>query len=521
MSGTNISLLFKNLCENFFQVNQDVEAVIVSDRDGLVIVGEKREDINIEIVSVLTSVINPVLERIQDEFSFQEFGTASFDTENHRLLFISIGKKATVSLVIDTMASIDKVSPYGYFLAEKIAQILSAEKDHMIQLEIPNFEYEVKKADRLNNQIYEMHLDTGGKYRFKFIIVGDHEVGKTSIVRRFVENKFSSDYRATIGLNILSHAIDFLGNEVKFSIWDIGAQKYFKRFRRTYYAGSQAAFIVFDLTNKDTYEHIMEWFTEIDTYLETDELPIIIIGNKSDLEGERTVDYQEGVEITNTLSQKGLTNISYIETSALTGDNIKDAFRLISYHYIIKSKELEEERLKEDVLTEMKKILPNKEKLNISFITKSPFWSPGLQILNSIMSNFNLISESKDKDQHKFVYENGVTLNNYTYDSMDVKGADGVFCIFDARKEQHILPEWKEIVIDIINTLEEKKVALIGIRVSSDVNWSSLLEEFDVNEYLEKKMISFLFFKLGDEYRFEIFDQLKVMFSTIETLTQT
>ena len=161
MSGSSISLLFKNLCDNFFNVNQDVEAVIVSDRDGLVIVGEKREDINMEIVSVLTSVINPVLERIRDEFSFQQFGTASFDTESHRLLFISIGRQATVSLVIDPMASIDQVSPYGYFLAEKIAQILNAQQEDVIQLEIPNFEYEAKKSDRLNNQIYEMHLDTG------------------------------------------------------------------------------------------------------------------------------------------------------------------------------------------------------------------------------------------------------------------------------------------------------------------------------------------------------------------------
>jgi small GTP-binding protein len=517
---SNINLLFKTLCDNFFEVNQDVEAVIVSDRDGLVIVGEKREDIDIEIISVLTSVINPILERIRNEFAFKEFGTASFDTEDHRLLFLSAGENATVSLVIDQMSSVDKVSPYGYFLAEKIAQILSAEKDEKIQLEIPNFEYEAKRAERLNNQIYEMHLDTGGKYRFKFIIIGDHEVGKTSIVRRFVENKFSSDYRATIGLNIVSHAIEFLGNEVKFSIWDIGAQKYFKRFRRTYYTGSQAAFIVFDLTNKDSYDHVKEWFNEIDSFLETKELPIVIIGNKSDLEQERVISYQEGVDMTNNLSEKGLTNISYIETSALTGENIHDAFRLISYHYIMKSKDVEENRLKKDILNEIKAILPKKEQIIITFITKNQYWSPGLQILNSILSDFTLKKEIKKKKKHIFEYENGITLQNYTYDSMDVSNSDGVLCIFDARNEEKIPSKWKKIVIDIINTLRERKVAMIGIRVSSDVNWSNILEEFDVNKYLEKKMISFLFFKLGDEYRFSIFEELGIMFSTIESLSK-
>ncbi|TXT67721.1 MAG: Small GTP-binding domain protein [Promethearchaeota archaeon] len=519
MSGSNISLLFKNLCDNFFNVNQDVEAVIVSDRDGLVIVGEKREEINMEIVSVLTSVINPVLERIRDEFSFQQFGTASFDTENHRLLFISIGKLATVSLVIDPMASIDKVSPYGYFLAEKISQILNAQSDDMIQLEIPNFEYEVKRADRLNNQIYEMHLDTGGKYRFKFIIVGDHEVGKTSIVRRFVENKFSTDYRATIGLNILSHSIDFLGNEVKFSIWDIGGQRFFQRFFQTYYAGSQAAFIVFDLTNKPSFENVVDWFNQINSALQSKELPVIIIGNKSDLEGERVVSYQEGVEITNKLAEEGLTNVSYIETSALTGDNVKDAFRLISYHYIMKSKDLEEERLKKDVLREIEKILQKNRTISITFITKSQYWNPGLQILNSILSEFKIQNEVQEKNKHLFEYEKGITLKNYTYDSMDVATSDGVLCIFDARNQDHIKPEWKDIVIDIINTLDDKKVALIGIRISENSDWSTLLEEFDVNNYLEKKMISLLFFKIGEEYRFELFDQLKVMFNYLNTIS--
>ncbi len=125
-----------------------------------------------------------------------------------------------------------------------------------------------------------------------------------------------------------------------------------------------------------------------------------------------------------------------------------------------------------------------------------------------------------EKDKESFKYENGLTLQNFTFESIDVAGSDGVFCIFDARNKSDISPEWKKIVINIIETLEERKVALIGIRVSPGADWSNLLEEFDVNEYLEKKMISLLFFKIGEEYRFEIFDQLKVMFSTICTLNQ-
>ncbi len=73
-------------------------------------------------------------------------------------------------------------------------------------------------------------------------------------------------------------------------------------------------------------------------------------------------------------------------------------------------------------------------------------------------------------------------------------------------------------VVNIINSLKENKVALIGVRVSDETDWSNIMEEFNVNEYLEKKMVSLLFFKIGFEYRLEIYDQLDVMFSTITNL---
>jgi hypothetical protein len=280
--------------------------------------------------------------------------------------------------------------------------------------------------------------------------------------------------------------------------------------------GSQAAFLVFDLTNRESYENVMEWLSEISSFLENKDLPIIVIGNKSDLEDQRVISYQEGVQMASDISEKGYPNISYIETSALTGDNVKDAFRLISYHYIKKSKEMEEKRLEQDILDEIDQLLPKNRPLKISFVSKSQFWSPGLQILNSVLGEVEIKKHVKKKKKEIFKYENGLVLKNYTFKTMDIGGSDGVFCIFDARNEQKIPSEWKEIVIDIIETLKEGKVALIGIRVAPDADWSNLLEEFDVNEYLEKKMISLLFFKIGEDYRFEIFDQLKVLFSSLQ-----
>jgi len=522
----NRSALFTELFDQFLLTNEDVEAVIVSDQLGFVIAGKKRTDVDMEIVSVLTSIINPIVERIRDEFAFKKFGTASFDTEFYRLLFISLDEKRTLSIVLNNLASVDKASPYAYLLAEKSVQILNAEEGDNIQLTIPIFEYETDETaynERVKNQIYQMRLDQGGTYRFKFIIIGDHEVGKTSLVRRFVENKFTHDYRATIGLNILSHSYEFYGNNIVYSLFDVGAQTFFKRFRRVYYLGAQAAFIVFDLTNRKSFESVKEWLKELEDFIGGREIPIIIIGNKTDLRDQREVRYEDGVSVVNELMTKPNIKISYIETSALTGENVEDAFTLIAYHYISKSKEEEEEIVKLDLLDELNNILKDKKVigesmdtlLTLTIISENEFWSPGLQILSEINNLENCEKLKDEREEKLYKFSNGVLLKSFLFHNFEISDADGVFCIFDARYKDHVDPTWREAVVKIINGVEENRVVLIGIRVSDKSDWSQILEEFNVNELLEKKMVSLLFFKLGVEYRLEIYDQLKVMLSTI------
>ena len=281
----NKKRLFNELLTQFLLMYEEVDALIVSDHEGFIIAGQKRASVDMELVSVLTALINPLLERIREEFAFKKFGSASFDTESNRLLFISIDENITLSVVLDTLSSIDKISPYAYFLAEKTAQIIYAGENDKIQIKIPNFDTEsegLKEPDRIKDQIYQLRLDSGGIYKFKFIIVGDKAVGKSSIVRRFVENRFSLDYRSTLGLNVLSHSLKFYGNEVYFSLWDVGAQEYFKRFRKTYYIGAQAAFIVFDVCKRDSFANVKVWYKELEYYLDKKKIPIVIVGNKID-----------------------------------------------------------------------------------------------------------------------------------------------------------------------------------------------------------------------------------------------
>ncbi|NHJ21946.1 MAG: GTP-binding protein [Candidatus Lokiarchaeota archaeon] len=510
---------FNELFTKFLLKYDDVDALIASDREGFIIGGQKRASVDMELVSVLTTLINPVLERIQEEFAFKKFGSASFDTEENRILFISIDDDTTLSVVLNTLASIDKISPYVYFLAEKTAQIMNAGEEDIIQVDIPIFGTEIddtSETGRLKDQIYQMRLNSGGSYKFKFIIVGDKAVGKTSIVRRFVDNKFSLDYRSTLGLNVLSHTMDFYGNEVNFLLWDLGGQEYFKRFRKTYYIGAQAAFIVFDVGERNSFSNIKKWYNELKEHIGKNNIPIVIVGNKIDLSDSRTIQYKEGIMLVDEFSQQNATNdFSYIETSALTGENVEDAFSLIAYHYIMLSNEREEKKLRKNLMNQLNSILNKTKKLEITFITENPFWSPGLQILNEVNNMCECDKILDDKEKRLYKYSNGLLIKNLLFDNIEVADSDGVFIIFDARNKNHIDPKWKEVVINIIQELKENKLILIGIRVSEELDWSDILEEFNVNEYLEKKVVSLLFFKIGLEYRLEIYDELEVMFSTI------
>jgi small GTP-binding protein len=512
----NRKRLFDEILNNFLERFSDVEAIIVSDHEGFVIAGEKRKETesNLELVSVLTTLINPVLERIRNEFAFKKFGTASFDTDEYRLLFITIDEERILSLVFNSMASVEKVAPYTYFLAEKTAQILNIGEDDTLQLTIPDFDAETERHEKLKESICQSELDECANYNFKFVIIGNHEVGKTSLIRQFVERKFSHDYRATIGLNIFAHNFDFQGNEINVQLWDIGAQQYFKRFRKIYYKGAEAAFIVFDITNRESFEKIKDWYEEINQLIDEKNIPIVIVGNKVDLSTQRVISTAEGEELAKSLSETG---ISYIETSALSGENVINGFELIAYHYIIKTKKKEKDVIREDLVEAIISTLKELVILELTFISENMSWDPGFQtILN--LENLGEYSKLKDSIKEKlYPYKNGLILSSFGYDDFNLSNSDGVFCIFDARDKEHIDPKWKDILINIIRKVRKKRAVIVGIRVSDDKNWSQLMEEFLIDKDLEEKVVSVLFLKIGSDYREKIYEHLKLMLDVIVT----
>ncbi|GAF91286.1 unnamed protein product, partial [marine sediment metagenome] len=313
-----------------------------------------------------------------------------------------------------------------------------------------------------------------------------------------VERKFSHDYRATIGLNIFAHNFDFQGNEINVQLWDIGAQQYFKRFRKIYYNGAEAAFIVFDITNRESFEKIKDWHKEINQLIEEINIPIVIVGNKDDLAEQRVISTAEGEALAKSLSETGL---SYIETSALTGSNVKDAFELIAYHYIVKSKKKEKDQIQESLTEAIISTLKELIILELTFITDDFNWSPGFQ---TIVNLEKLGEFSKLKDNHNeklYPYINGLIVSGYKYEEFNLSNSDGVFIIFDARNKEHIDPEWKNILMRIIKKIRKKRAVIVGLRVSEDKNYPQLMDEFVIDKDLEEKIVSVLFLKIGTDYR--------------------
>ncbi|MBD3211400.1 MAG: GTP-binding protein [Candidatus Lokiarchaeota archaeon] len=159
-------------------------------------------------------------------------------------------------------------------------------------------------------------------FKLKVLLTGAAAVGKTSLVQRFIKNRFQQNYKLTVGVDILTKDVEFKPGEIAtLSIWDIGGQQRFEFIRSTFYKGAAGALLVFDLTREQTYNETRKWLTEIRQFAGED-IPFILIGNKADLLEDvgRVIDQNEARSFAENEGS------IYIETSAKTGENVDDAF---------------------------------------------------------------------------------------------------------------------------------------------------------------------------------------------------
>ena len=313
----------------YSQSVENVIAVLILNRHGLVIDALTRtpeKSIEEEIVGGISALVEPVLNRITEEFSSGSFGTGTFDTEEHRFIFCEAGPEAILVTVLDAIAMVDPVFPYAYLTAEKIARIFDG---RTVSPLIPKL-FKTKELQNIERKvdIFQKIKVKSGEYAYKLILGGDGAVGKTSMVHRFVEDKFEQDYKSTIGTSIMKKECSFegLSSAVRFVIWDLAGQSQFKRVRLSYLAKAEAGILVYDVTRRETFEKIENWHNEF--IKASENISLILVGNKIDLEDDRVISTKEGEGLAQNLG------LSYIETSALTGENINDAFRVLALQMI-------------------------------------------------------------------------------------------------------------------------------------------------------------------------------------------
>lgn len=157
------------------------------------------------------------------------------------------------------------------------------------------------------------------QYTFKILLLGDGAVGKTSLVQRFIHDKFTSGYLMTIGMEPYSRFETINGTKVCLQLWDIAGQDRFQSMRHIFYKGSLGALVTYDITRRQSFENLKRWIKEAKN--ESPRIMLIMVGNKNDLEDMRDVSTEEGQEFADKMGC-----IDFIETSAKTGENVSEAF---------------------------------------------------------------------------------------------------------------------------------------------------------------------------------------------------
>ncbi|MFW9937041.1 MAG: Rab family GTPase [Candidatus Thorarchaeota archaeon] len=249
------------------------------------------------------------------------------------------GQKGIASITM-LFEEIDDVIFYkymNYFIEpfEKLAQgIINLEKinaqKESIALELFKFKNYIeglledlrkKEIEKYTAQAFPMHQKDAIDFKFKIIICGDQGVGKTSLILKFTENAFRRTYIPTVGVFVTDKIFKVDNHNIQLVLWDIAGQQKFELMRQQFYKGLDGAFLVFDLTEQKSFKNIVHWYNDLKKYAtKFPNLIGYIVGNKSDLVDDIAIDDNEINSLNNTL------NLKYIETSALTGENVYNAF---------------------------------------------------------------------------------------------------------------------------------------------------------------------------------------------------
>lgn len=156
-------------------------------------------------------------------------------------------------------------------------------------------------------------------YVFKVVVIGDSAVGKTQMLSRFAKNEFCFDSKSTIGVEFQTRTVTINGKLIKAQIWDTAGQERYRAVTSAYYRGALGAMLVYDITKRQTFDHVARWIEELRSHADNS-IVVMLIGNKGDLVDQRVVHTEDAVEFAE------VQGLFFSETSAFSGENVNSAF---------------------------------------------------------------------------------------------------------------------------------------------------------------------------------------------------
>jgi small GTP-binding protein len=160
-----------------------------------------------------------------------------------------------------------------------------------------------------------------GTFVFKIILCGDYGVGKSTSIHRFVENKFKANYVPTLGVQVTKKSIEINGDSVDLMIWDLAGQDRYAMIRQRFYSNTEGILMLYDVTRMSSLKNIKKWHIEVSKF--TEQIPIILIGNKIDLIEKKEV---KNDDVNRFLEENNINVDLKIRTSAKDGVNTEQAF---------------------------------------------------------------------------------------------------------------------------------------------------------------------------------------------------
>ena len=345
-----------------------------------------------KFVGAFSSLVELILKKLTLDFDLGTFGAGTFDTDKYRFIFCESGSDHVLVTILRPMALVDDVFPYTYITADKVARIMDGELP--VSPVIPKIKRQTE-IDKIKKKMvyYQKLYSHSPDYVYKLSLLGDGGVGKTSLVHRYVQGIFQAEYKATIGTFISKKECNFeeLNTSVKFLIWDLAGQDQFQRLWPDYLTDSRAGIIVFDVTNKDSYEQVKKWYNTIKKVAYPN-CVLILVGNKRDLKESRQITPEEGKQLAKELK------LYYMETSAKTNENIDDLFEWVAFQIINQNVENLKDSIDKSIKEDTKFMISNTQ-LNFlnDYFTKQLDYCVGKKDTKIIINYLDMLKEVKKK----------------------------------------------------------------------------------------------------------------------------